>query len=108
MATYLIKSEKSITRQEGDSADIIVNVPALFPLVGASVRFGVYDNSGIRKIYKSGDAITIEAQKITIPLLPADTKGLPNSLVWEMEVEIAGNVYTIGRGKFIIIKGYMR
>lgn len=106
MATYLIKSEKTITRQEGDSADLGIIVPEALPLTApVSAKFVVKDVTGRTLITKtSPDAITISGQNITLAFQPSETKSKSGTHRWELEITTAGNTYTIGRGNFIIMK----
>lgn len=44
MATYLIAREITITRQEGDAADVVVTVPSTLSMTGKTARFQVRDS----------------------------------------------------------------
>ena len=103
MATYLIKSEKHFTRQEGDSADVEIIVPEIIDMSNYDARFVVKENN-LRTIMdkKAGD-ISIQGQRITIPILPADTKGKTGKHRWELQINSTENIYTIGRGFFYIV-----
>lgn len=102
MSTYLIKSEKTITRQEGDVADIVITVPALLSLSGMTAKFQVSDNSHKIVISKLDDDIAINDQVINIPLLPEDTEGFAGKFRWELQVVNEDGPITIGKGPFNI------
>jgi hypothetical protein len=110
MATYLIKAEKTITRQEGDTADIVLVVPVALDMdLYPDVIFWVVDTEGTKIMEKnsmdSDPAITVTDQTITIPITISDTTGHPGEFRWELQI---GNdtpeVITIGRGDFIIVE----
>jgi hypothetical protein len=109
MATYLIKSEKTITRQEGDTADIVMVVPAALDMdLYPDVIFLVV-NSDAETVFQkdtieSTPTITVIDQTITIPLLDTDTKGYAGEHRWELQVAdfSTPDIRTIGRGDFII------
>lgn len=103
MATYLISREITITRQEGDAADVVVTVPATLSMTGKTARFQVRD-SGNRVIINKEDEIAIVGQGITILLDPEDTARHSGRHRWELEVRDANGPITIGRGDFIIVK----
>jgi hypothetical protein len=106
MVTYNTARDIPLRRQEGDTSDLTVVVPSLLDMTTASVRFQVRDIAGRLLIDKSSaDAsATVEGQTIYIPFLPSDTKRRGGVHRWELEVTIAGNVYTIARGPFEIVK----
>ncbi len=104
MATYLIKREISITRQEGDTAEVTIIVPEVINMQNYNARFTVKNNSRrslIDKKSQDGDII-ITGQTITVPLLVADTKGKSGKHSWELEISSTNDVFTIGRGIFMI------
>lgn len=101
MATYLINSEKTITRQEGDDADIVITVPVAFSLTGATVIFQVEDAKGNIIFTKTPTPV---GQVITITLDAVDTKGHYGNRRWELQVTKSGKITTIGRGDFIIVR----
>lgn len=103
MATYLISREITITRQEGDTADIVVTVPSTLSMTGKTARFQVRD-SGNRVIINKEDEIAIVGQGITILLAANDTARHAGKHRWELEVSDANGPITIGRGDFIIVK----
>lgn len=109
MATYLIGREIPITRQEGDNADIVIQVPVELSLAGdVSLRFQVTDKKDTYVVFEKniGNGATIAGQVITIILLPEDTTGFNGVFKWELEVTKASDygIVTIGRGDFKIIK----
>jgi hypothetical protein len=103
MATFIIKQEIPITRQEGDHSDIVIHVPAILPIDGATVEFAVF-KAGAKIIKKVNADMTITDQVITIPFLPADTKGKPGTHKWELQIIRESVITTIGRGPFIIVQ----
>jgi hypothetical protein len=104
MTTYLIKAQITITRQEGDTADIVITVPALLSMTGYEAQFKVYNTAGQAVLSKASPAtITVDGQIITIPLLAADTKGKPGTHKWELQIAKTGSVITIGKGQFVIV-----
>lgn len=105
MATYLVQSSISITRHEGDIADVVFTIPnPPLDITGYGVRFWVKDSSGRTIIRKDTvDAtITVAGQLVTIPLLPADTKGHAGKHSWESEIYDINGPITIGYGPFVI------
>lgn len=105
MATFLIKREITITRQEGDTADVVIVVPEVINMANYDARFSVKDSNG-RTVFdkKSENAeLTISGQTITIPLLIADTKRKAGKHRWELQITNATEVITIGRGVFVIV-----
>jgi hypothetical protein len=110
MATYLIKREKPLTRQEGDfPAPIQFTVPGPDPGIDMSLfdlEFKVVDNSR-RTVFhkKSADGdLTIDGQLVTIPLTETDTKRKPGKHKWEAQIKNGTTeLITIGRGPFTII-----
>ena len=112
MATYLIKSEKTITRQEGDTpAPVVFVVPDSLNMSGYHVKFEVRNASLRRIISKSTEdgSISVDGQVISIPLLESDTKGNPGTHRWEMQFfNNTPEIITTGRGPFLIINEYIR
>ena len=103
MATYLISREISITRQEGDAADVVVTVPSTLSMTGKTARFQVRD-SGNRVIINKEDEIAIVGQGITILLAPEDTARHAGKHRWELEVSDANGPIKIGGGDFSNVK----
>ena len=101
MSTYLIASEKTITRQEGDDADIVMTIPDEFSMTGATVIFQVEDTKGNVIFTKTP---TPSLQVITIPIDAVDTKTHYGNRRWELQVTRSEKITTIGRGDFIIDK----
>ena len=110
MATYLIKRELTITRQEGDTADVVIVAPDVLDMDLYDVQFKVVDSSRRPVMNKTtaGGTITKDGQTITIPLLTADTKNKAGKHSWEMQITTETEVITIGRGPFIIISETIR
>lgn len=106
MATYLIKKEYDITRQEGDTADVVIIVPDILDMQDYQAQFAVKSNMGetiFDKKTAEGTA-TKTGQTITVPIAPADTKGKPGKYRWELQVTKINEVITIGRGVFLIVR----
>lgn len=104
MATFLIKNEKRIVRQQGDDCDVVFTVPDVFPLVNPQVKFWIFNNPNVGAIIKGNADMTISGQQITIPINAADTANKSGTFSWELEVQQGGKKTTIGRGKFEIVK----
>lgn len=106
MHAYLIKSEKTITRQEGDCpAPIVMIVPDVVDMLNYNVKFEVHNSSMRRIISKSTEAgtVTVDGQTITIPLTEADTKGRPGKHKWEIQFyNNTPEIITAGRGPFVV------
>jgi len=100
MATYLISAEKTITRQEGDDADIVMIIPAEFDMTDATVMFQVF-SGGVAFIEKTPTPVL---QVITVTLDAVDTKGYKGTKRWELQVTKAGKITTLGKGDFVIVK----
>lgn len=107
MATYIISREIDLTRQEGDTADIVFVVPAALDMdLFTEVKF-LAVKRGVDTIDKSvsGGTITVSDQTITIPLLAADTKSKSGEHKWELEVSNATpEIITIGKGTLTVTK----
>jgi len=100
MASYLITQEITITRQEGDTADIEFTVPDVLDITNATVIFQIR-NAKNTILYNAAPVPV--AQDITVPLLPATTKGYSGRHRWELQVNISGAIITIGKGDFVIL-----
>jgi hypothetical protein len=107
MTTYIVAEEITITRQEGDHADVTIVVPASLSMVSATAKFQVNSAKGTLIFLKSSatTGLDINAQTITVTILPADTKGKSGTHRWELEItNSASKIITAGRGDFEIIK----
>jgi len=110
MATYLYGSLITITRQEGDTADLVFTVPDSLSMTPfTEVKFQLnkgLTGSTMRWIKKLSLAeMTVALQVITIPLNAADTTGYSGNNNWELEVSNATpTIITIGKGTFVITK----
>ncbi len=107
MVTYNTARDIALRRQEGDSSDLTVVVSGILPLEGATVRFQVSDIAGRVLISKStaDSSVSVEGQTIYLRFDPSDTKRRAGIHRWELEVTtISGNIHTIARGPFEIIK----
>lgn len=105
-----IATEISITRQEGDTGSIIFTVPAIIDLPEFTVvKFYVF-RSGTAVITKelgdSSGTLNVAGQTITIDLESDDTKGYKGTNKWELEISgnPDGEIITIGKGDFVVIK----
>jgi hypothetical protein len=110
MATYLIKREITITRQEGDTADVVIVVPDVIDMGNYEAHFSVKDNSRrtvMNKETGNGTAY-VSGQTITIPLAATDTKNKPGKHRWELQLTNETEVITIGRGNFVIVNEIIR
>jgi hypothetical protein len=111
MATYLIKKEITITRQEGDSADIVIVVPNVIDMSLYDAQFQVRDTTLRRLIISktSNAGISIAGQTLTIPLATDDTKNKAGKHRWELQLSNnTPEIITIGRGTFIIVNELIR
>lgn len=107
MATYEKCTLNLGPYQEGNLADIELEMDSSFPMTGVSVTFQVRDSSDRLLIDKSssdGD-ITIAEQDITIPLLVTDTKRRSGKHNYEIDfIDINGNPFATIGGTFTIAK----
>lgn len=107
MATYLIKQEKQITRQEGDTADVVFTLPELINPSEYEIKFSVFSNVAQGTLlFEKQEEITIEEQVVTVPILPADTLHQEGDRYWELSISNESAKHTIGKGKFKIVKIY--
>jgi len=106
MSTYLISEEVNITRQEGDTADIVITVPSTITLSDfTEIKMQVKNGNNLMMGKTlSGETITVNGQTITIPLLTTDTKNKSGLHRWELELSSTTQTITIARGNFTIIK----
>lgn len=109
MATYLIKEDIEIVRQEGDTADIEFTVPeALDMTLYPVVKFQTKKTYGSAIILDKsvGSGLAVVGQAITVTLDSADTKGVNRgSFKWELEISNTDpEIITIGRGGFTVEK----
>jgi len=109
MATYLIKEDIDITRQEGDTADIEFTVPAMLDLVSYPiVKFQTKKKYGGTIILDKtvGSGLAVAGQVVTVTLDSVDTKGVNRgTFKWELEISnTTPEIITIGRGTFDVVK----
>jgi hypothetical protein len=108
MATFLIKKEYKITRQEGDDCDVVLVLPSILPInINTNYTFTVTGSiqSSNKVLFKKLNAnMTISGLNITIPINAADTKNKVGISRWEFQIETNGKIITVGRGDFEIIK----
>jgi len=108
MATFIIAQEVTITRQEGDLADLVLVVPDILPLTGRTAKFRAEKIDGTAFIEKQSPDIVMLLQVITIPILPADTDGNSGKHRWELKVyDAQNNPITIGKGVLYVLKKMM-
>lgn len=106
MATYE-KYTLNLSYQEGNLADIELEMDASFPMTDVVVTFQVRDASDRLLIDKSSadDEITIDGQDITIPLLVDDTKKRSGKHNYEIDfVNADGDAFATIGGTFTINK----
>ena len=103
MATYLITREITITRQEGNPSDVIINVPESLSLSGKTAHFRVVDSAG-KIIIDKEDEIVIDGQTLTVLLVASDTARKSGKFRWQLDVSDANGPITIGKGDFVINK----
>lgn len=109
MASYIIKKEILIQRQEGDVGDVVFIIPSAIPLPGCQVKFGVFTQNNEQIFLKETDDVSINGQELRIELESEDTKGHAGVHVWELELTPAGSgPITVGRGDFKIIREWIR
>jgi hypothetical protein len=100
MASYLIKKEIDITRQEGDTFDVRFIIPEILTLTAFSVvKFNVYTGNG-KSVFERTMIAT--GQTVETIFAPAETKGKAGRYRWELQVDTQGSIYTIGKGNFTI------
>lgn len=94
--------------QEGNIADIELDMDESFPMDGTGVTFEVRDPSGrliIRKSSNPGEGIAINGRNVLIALLSADTRRRAGKYDYEIDfLNVAsdpfatiGGTFTIGR-----------
>lgn len=110
MPTYLIKRETAITRQEGNTADVTLVIPDIIDMNLYEAEFKIVNASHRTILSKSSVAgtLVISGQVIEIPLPAGDTEDKAGNHLWELEIYNQTQRFTIGRGKFIIIRKYTR
>lgn len=92
--------------QEGNVADIDLDMDESFPMAGVSVTFEVRDPAGrliIRKTSDTGDGIVITGQNILITLLSEDTRRRAGKYDYEIDfLNLAGDPFATIGGCFTI------
>jgi hypothetical protein len=109
MATYLIKEDIDITRQEGDTADIVFDMPVLLDMGSYPVvKFQTKKTYGGTIILNKtvGSGLAVVGQVITVTLDSVDTKGANRgTFKWELEISNdTPEIITVGRGTFTVVK----
>lgn len=94
--------------QEGNVADIELDMHASFPMTGIGVTFEVRDTGNkliIRKTSEAGEGITITGQNIVITIDAADTKKRSGKYNYEIDfLNGGGNPFATIGGTFTISK----
>jgi len=104
MATYLIANEITITRQEGDTADIEFELDEVLDISTLNPYFSVQTYKGIEILTKEPADFLKIGQELTCFITEEDTKGKAGNYRWELELVNGSTVITVGRGDFIIVK----
>jgi hypothetical protein len=104
MPSYIIKKEILITRQAGDSFDIVITIPSTHPMAGATIKFAIALRNMVF-VLKTLEDCVVNGQELTILFQPADTRGKSGPYNWELEhTSSTGFVSTLGKGPFHAIK----
>jgi|GEM_PF-3965241 hypothetical protein len=104
MPSYIVQEEILITRQAGDSFDIVITIPNTHPMIGATIKFAIALRNMVF-VLKTLEDCTVNGQELTINFQPADTTGKSGPFNWELEITSSnGLVNTLGRGPFYLIK----
>ena len=103
MASYIIKQEITIERQEGDTSDLEILVPEVLDMATYEPTFYVIDRAKNKLITKLPADFVIDGQTITTNFAIGDTAGKVGKYRWQLEISNGTNTYTIGRGNFVII-----
>ena len=109
MATILA-AKLNLVRQEGDTADLVIEVPEAIDMTDATVKFGIYDDLGEVIVEKSSeeDEIELDGQIIMVPVLSEDTEGFAGTHNYELEITVQGAIITILKGKIDVEKEYLK
>jgi hypothetical protein len=105
MATYVIKKERTITRQAGDDNEVSFILPQVFPADEVALRFGIFYNVSNNReplLVLTQDEAYNEEQTVTFPIHKDDTANKKGPFRWELEVTHEGKTHTIGRGDFVL------
>ena len=104
--SYIVKTKYKITRQAGDTGEIVFIVPEAISLTTMDVLFQVRDDRGKLLFEKKTEdsEITIIDQEITILLENEDTALKHGEYNWELELHNTTEVSTIAKGQFILIE----
>ena len=112
MASYTIKRDITIIRQEGDNSDVIITIPDVLNIDNADITFLVVTSTKDEIIKKTLlDGITKDSQIITVKLDPVDTKGYYGNHKWELQLNDqtvdSYGIVTVGKGIFTINKEFI-
>lgn len=102
----ILAAEIAIKRQEGDTSDLVINVPSAFDPASYNIHFEVFKSGkGIFKKINHGATQdwSISGQDITARIKEIDTKGHPGRWRYELELWDTNSVNTILRGEFEIV-----
>ena len=105
MPAYLIKKPHKITRQAGDSSEIVFTIPSTHPMQpGVILKFGIAVGDRVFLIKNIAD-MTVDGQQVTVPLHKTDLKGRAGTFRWELVyTSVVDLDTTLGNGDFIILK----
>lgn len=108
MPTYLIKKEKTIIRQQGDTSDVTFVFPDVINPENYSIKFSVWSNvsQGTLIFEKTEDEMEIEGQTVTVPIDREDTATESGERYWELVIYNEHVTHTIAKGIFKIVKIY--
>ena len=106
-------SEFTLTRQEGDTGSIVIELPVLITLSEfTEVIFQAF-RGGVafidKRLSNSTSELTVVGQQIIVELTPADTVGYKGTNKYECQISgnPAGEVITIVKGDLVIVKEYI-
>jgi len=110
--SYLVRTQFTITIQEGDTGSIPFIVPALFDMTGKDIIFEVEDEDGISVFKKQLDSAETEielalddssGQLFYVLLDGEESKGhAATNHSWELQAYDDEEINTIGKGTFVI------
>lgn len=101
MPSYNIKKEMPITRQFADDFDVVITVPALFPIAPQdTIEFVVFEAmKDIVRITKNNQIVRT-GQVLKIPFLYSETENMRGKYRWKLRVIRNGIRTRIGEGPF--------
>lgn len=102
--SFLIKEPFRIVRQEGDTGQIVFELPVEIPMADKEVKFQVKTSNQALVFEKLNADVTVAGQEVTIPLIAADTKGKYGKHIWELQVNSVSEIITVAKGPFEITR----